>query len=183
MDPLSFLVLEAGFILFAVLVGRAIAAQAGGTRDGVLLASALGFAALPVVLIAQVSIVAKRKRDIEPFSLLFSFQGRIPRRTFWLTQFGLLEVMVVWGLFIQVARHEMATGILLSFLLLPMILTVFGIGLAVQVKRWHDRGKSGWMVLLNFIPIVGNFWPLMELGFLRGVTGPNQFGDDPLPAT
>lgn len=54
------------------------------------------------------------------------------------------------------------------------------IGLAMQVKRWHDRDKSGWMVLINFIPIVGLLWAFVELGFLQGTIGPNQYGNDPL---
>jgi uncharacterized membrane protein YhaH (DUF805 family) len=49
---------------------------------------------------------------------------------------------------------------------------------AVSVKRWHDRNKSGWWVLINLIPIVGALWTLVENGFLRGTPGPNRFGDD-----
>ena len=53
------------------------------------------------------------------------------------------------------------------------------LGLAAQVKRWHDLDKSGFMVLLNFtfvfIPIA---WII--LGCIRGTRGPNQYGDDPL---
>ena len=51
---------------------------------------------------------------------------------------------------------------------------------AGQVKRWHDRDKSGWFVLVNFIPFIGTIWALVELGFLRGTMGPNRFGPDPL---
>ncbi|MFT6862889.1 MAG: uncharacterized membrane protein YhaH (DUF805 family), partial [Akkermansiaceae bacterium] len=53
-------------------------------------------------------------------------------------------------------------------------------GLALQGKRWHDRGKSGWMILVNFIPLVGGIWALVECGFLSGTPGPNQYGPDPL---
>ena len=28
--------------------------------------------------------------------------------------------------------------------------------LAVLVKRWHDRDKSGWWVLITFIPVIGS---------------------------
>ncbi len=55
---------------------------------------------------------------------------------------------------------------------------------AVLVKRWHDREKSGWMVLLILIPvvnIVGFFWTLIECGFLEGTIGPNRYGPDPKP--
>jgi uncharacterized membrane protein YhaH (DUF805 family) len=52
-------------------------------------------------------------------------------------------------------------------------------GIALQIKRWHDRGKPGVMVLVNFIPIVGGIWAFIECGCLRGTNGPNTFGDDP----
>jgi Protein of unknown function (DUF805) len=52
----------------------------------------------------------------------------------------------------------------------------------MQVKRWHDRGKSGWMVLINLIPLIGWVWTLVELGLLEGTLGPNQYGEDPLDA-
>jgi uncharacterized membrane protein YhaH (DUF805 family) len=54
------------------------------------------------------------------------------------------------------------------------------IGLAVQIKRWHDRDKSGWWALMNLVPIVGQIWVLVECGFLRGTEGVNRFGKDPL---
>ena len=52
--------------------------------------------------------------------------------------------------------------------------------LAVYAKRWHDRGKSGWWTLIGLVPIIGGIWLLVELGFLRGTEGPNQYGNDPL---
>ena len=52
--------------------------------------------------------------------------------------------------------------------------------LAVSVKRWHDRDKSGWWVLLNLLPVIGWLWALVDNGFLRGTDGPNRYGPDPL---
>jgi len=52
--------------------------------------------------------------------------------------------------------------------------------LAVYTKRWHDRNKSGWWSLILLIPIVGPIWMLVELGFLRGTEGTNNYGPDPI---
>jgi uncharacterized membrane protein YhaH (DUF805 family) len=52
--------------------------------------------------------------------------------------------------------------------------------LAVSVKRWHDRGKSGWWVLVALVPLAGWLWVLIENGLLRGDAGPNRFGDAPV---
>ena len=53
----------------------------------------------------------------------------------------------------------------------------------LAIKRCHDRDKSGWFVLISFIPVIGPIWLLVELGFLRGSQGENRFGPDPLTAT
>ena len=53
------------------------------------------------------------------------------------------------------------------------------ITLAIQVKRWHDRGKSGAMALISFIPYVGGIWVFIECGCLRGNVGDNKYGKDP----
>jgi uncharacterized membrane protein YhaH (DUF805 family) len=52
-------------------------------------------------------------------------------------------------------------------------------GFAVGVKRAHDRGRAWWFVLLGAVPVL-NLWPIIELGFLRGTVGDNQYGADPL---
>ena len=50
----------------------------------------------------------------------------------------------------------------------------------INVKRWHDRDKSGWWVLIGLIPLIGAIWALVELGFLKGTYGKNRFGPDRL---
>ena len=61
--PLSFLVLQPMFLIFAAVVAGMIAAQAGGTRDGLFLAIALALAALPFFITAQLALCTKRWRD------------------------------------------------------------------------------------------------------------------------
>ena len=113
--------------------------------------------------------------------ILFSFTGRIGRGTFWAIWLSMLAASFIIGLLIGAISSSSGeeAGLVLYFLyLIPAI----WIGLAMQVKRWHDRDKSGWMVLINFIPIIGIIWALVELGFLQGTIGPNQYGNDPLPS-
>ena len=52
--------------------------------------------------------------------------------------------------------------------------------IVLYAKRWHDRGKSGWWTLIGLVPIIGGLWMLIELGFLKGTDGDNQYGPDPL---
>ena len=50
--------------------------------------------------------------------------------------------------------------------------------IAVQVRRFHDQDKSGWMILLGFIPFVGGIILLVFM-CLEGTKGPNSYGPDP----
>ena len=108
-----------------------------------------------------------------PRQILFSLDGRIPRKTFWL--YGVLApllaaVLVMLLLGIAGVPDRIAEGVANLLILWPAI--------AVTVKRWHDRDKSGWWVLINFIPVLGVIWSLVENGLLRGSRGDNRFGAD-----
>lgn len=124
-------------------------------------------------------------------NLLFSFQGRINRAKFWLVHVAILVVETIVFFFLggsalmTAADYDQVMvvfsgppGIVWSML---MVL-VFWISLAIGVKRWHDRNKTGWWMLILFVPVVGGLWFLIECGFLRGTIGPNNYGPDPLPA-
>lgn len=109
-----------------------------------------------------------------PWRLYFSLQGRIDRRCFWLRGvLTLLLVGLVLGMLLEIAGlatepAERAANLLLAW---PLI--------AVSAKRWHDRDRSGWWVLIMLIPLIGTLWALIDNGFVRGTPGPNRFGDAP----
>src|SRR4030095_2487359 len=49
----------------------------------------------------------------------------------------------------------------------------------LQVKRCHDRDRSGWFVLVALVPPL-SLWYLIETMCLRGTKGSNRVGRDPL---
>jgi uncharacterized membrane protein YhaH (DUF805 family) len=51
-------------------------------------------------------------------------------------------------------------------------------GIAVLVRRLHDVGKSGWMILVLLIPIIGAIWMLVLL-CTDSQTGSNKWGQNP----
>jgi len=106
---------------------------------------------------------------------LFSFQGRTNRKPFWL--YALAVFLISFSLSFVVTSAGSTDPNVVS-----LILTVLFIwpNLAVQAKRWHDRDKSAWWILINLIPIVGPIWALIVTGFLPGTPGDNRFGADPL---
>lgn len=110
--------------------------------------------------------------------IYLSFQGRVPRKVFWLYGFvGItIGVMIVAGVIFGIST---VVGEWFNVLLIPVYVMVIWASLAIQVKRWHDRAKSGWWVLIGLIPLVGPIWQLVECGFLQGTEGDNQFGPEP----
>src|SRR5262245_11313279 len=109
--------------------------------------------------------------DVERLTwLCFSFDGRIGRRDFWLFTLPVSVIGVLVGL---LSREG-------SRLELALQLGLLWPALAVQAKRWHDRDMSGWWVLINFIPVIGQLIALVENGFLSGTKGENHYGPDPL---
>ena len=110
---------------------------------------------------------------MSPQQIYFSFQGRIPRRIWWLYGvLGLLGLGVLANTLLRVAgmSEEKANDMVNLLLTWP--------ALAVSVKRWHDRDKSGWWVLINAVPLIGMVWTLIENGLLPGTPGSNQYGED-----
>lgn len=121
-------------------------------------------------------------------SLLFSFQGRINRAKFWLVHvvMWIVVAIVFAAIFGSAAMSEdpqaalQSVGVVGGIIFLVVYVLAIWIGLAVAAKRWHDRNKSAWWILIAFVPAIGGLWYLIECGFLRGTTGPNKFGPDPL---
>ena len=123
-------------------------------------------------------------------SLLFSFQGRINRAKFWLVALAIFIVEAILfamlGSNVAMANDPQEAlarmGPVASIVLLLFGILVTWISIAVGIKRFHDRNKSGVWVLIIFVPVIGGLWYLIECGFLKGTTGPNNYGPDPLGA-
>ena len=104
--------------------------------------------------------------------LFTDFEGRINRQLWWI------------GVGVLFAASIVANLLFGSDGLVPLIVSVLLLiaGVALHVKRCHDRGKSGWWCLLLVIPLVGLIWAIVDLGILEGDRGPNDYGPDPLAA-
>jgi uncharacterized membrane protein YhaH (DUF805 family) len=121
---------------------------------------------------------------------LFGVHGRVNRAKFWLVALGIfvLEVIIFAVLGGTTAmstdpQQAMANiGPVAGIILFVFGVVALWISIAVAIKRYHDRNKSGWWVLIVFVPIIGGLWYLIECGFLRGTPGPNNYGPDPLGA-
>jgi uncharacterized membrane protein YhaH (DUF805 family) len=134
--------------------------------------------------------------------LLWRFDGRIGRRTFWIAflAVGLVELTC------HLAAQSLEQDRLSSIISLAFGYPEF----ALLAKRGHDRNITTWMpaafyadsALIDFMFVIGAAgtqgdpsslvvlmtipWVvfagalLIEFGFRKGTSGPNRFGPDPL---
>ena len=47
--------------------------------------------------------------------------------------------------------------------------------LAVEVRRLHDIGKSGWWWFITFVPVIGGIWLIVLLA-TGSQSGNNRYG-------
>ena len=120
------------------------------------------------------------------WQIFFGFEGRIRRRTFW------LGVAALWFAILLAYYADLLRGVELIALKNeddyrfsePLWITAgvfFGSlwpMLALQIKRWHDRGKSGWWTLLWLVPFA-NIYAFVALYFLGSQYGRNAYGPNP----
>lgn len=117
-----------------------------------------------------------------PLKKYAQFNGRSDRPEYWwfsLTVFTVNFVFAFGRFFFNVAAGPgNAISTLLSLPQGLFALAVLVPSFAVAVRRLHDTGRSGWWLLVVFVPLVG--W-LVLLAFLcwPGATGPNKYGADP----
>lgn len=92
--------------------------------------------------------------------LFYSFKGRVDRQTYW--SFAMAPGLIFLTL---AALFDLPTR-MTGFGFTVFTLLIAWVAVAVGVKRCHDRGRSGWFLLVLLIPVVGAMWVLVELGFL-----------------
>jgi len=108
------------------------------------------------------------------FGKYATFQGRACRSEYW--YFILFFVIISQML----QNAEVAfTGASFSYIAIIWSLAVWLPLIAVGARRLHDIDRTGWWLLLGFIPIIG--WIiLIVFECTRGTAGPNRFGQNPL---
>ena len=103
--------------------------------------------------------------------------GRARRKEYWMfTLFNFIvsiAVGILDGMF-GLRIGDSTAGVLQSL----YGLAVFIPGFAVSVRRLHDTGRSGWWMLLLFIPIIG--WIIYIVFLCQDSTpGENTYGSNP----
>lgn len=106
-----------------------------------------------------------------------TFRGRAGRPEYWyfiliylVCSLGLAVLDAIVGTASKDDGFGLFSGLFGLALLLPSI--------AVSVRRLHDTDRTGWWLLLNFIPVIGSI-VLLVFAIQRGTPGSNRYGDGP----
>ena len=111
------------------------------------------------------------------------FSGRARRREYWMfvlvnvvivIVLSLLDTLLGTGGFRATSGGGNSLGLLSGLYSLAVLLPT----IAVTVRRLHDTDRTGWWILIGFIPIIGGI-VLLVFYVLEGTRGPNRYGPDP----
>ena len=105
------------------------------------------------------------------FSNYVNFSSRACRSEYWYWILFIIIADVVAAIIDQVLGMQLVTGLFGLATLIPNI--------AIAIRRLHDLDRTGWWILLGFIPLIG--WIILLIWYItKGTDGPNRFGPDPL---
>jgi len=102
------------------------------------------------------------------------FHGRAARSEYWwFALFNALASVLASIVDKAVVGYPLLQAIVALALIIPAV--------AVAVRRLHDTDRSGWRLLIVFVPLVGGVALLVWFCF-RGTAGDNRFGAEPKAA-
>ena len=113
-----------------------------------------------------------------PFRRFAEFSGRSRRKEYWMFVLFVLVAAIAIGIIEQMLGLAGMVGGVYGPLTLLFFLVILIPGIAVQVRRFHDQNRTGWLVLLGLIPLLGGIVVLVFM-LLEGTEGPNKYGPDP----
>ena len=106
------------------------------------------------------------------YSNYVNFSGRALRSEYWWPQLFIILLYVLM-IVVVLALGETIGGIFSIIIMLIMLGSIIP-AISVTVRRLHDHDKSGWFILIGFIPLAGFY--LLYLYIIEGQPGPNRFG-------
>lgn len=107
-----------------------------------------------------------------------SFKGRIGRMRYLAWSLVLMFAFAI--IIAALTAVALLSETLSSILVIGASICMVVISVQVGVQRLHDMGWTGWLWLLNLVPIVNSvFWIIMLV--VPGTAGSNRFGPEPPP--
>jgi uncharacterized membrane protein YhaH (DUF805 family) len=108
------------------------------------------------------------------------FDGRATRQEYWMFYLTSIIAGFVVGIVLGVLGAILRSPSLITVVTLLFVLYAAAIvipSLALSVRRLHDTGRSGWWLLISFVPFGGLL--LLLFYIIDSQPGDNQYGPNP----
>jgi len=106
------------------------------------------------------------------------FSGRARRKEYWFfVLFNIIVSIVLSVIDVSLGLGASGIGLLSGIYSLAVLIP----SIAVSVRRLHDINKTGWWVLIAFVPLIG-WLILLIMALIAGTAGDNEYGPDPKAA-
>lgn len=103
------------------------------------------------------------------------FQGRATRTQYWMFVLFQSIVFIVISILAAIGGDSIL-GTIFGIVYVIAYLAVLLPNLAISVRRLHDTDRSGWWLLISFIPLIGAL-VLLVFFCLPSTPGQNRFGN------
>lgn len=114
-----------------------------------------------------------------PLKKYADFTGRARRKEYWMFVLLTFGIYIAASILDSIAGMSGAVGGVYGPIMVAAALGLLIPSIAVGVRRLHDTDRSGWWLLIAFVPIIGGI-VLLVFMVLEGTRGSNRFGADPL---
>ena len=109
----------------------------------------------------------------------FVIKGRASRSEYWFLQLLFTPLAMYVGFWSDPVSAGTIDPPPLYILSTIIVILLFIPSITSQIRRFHDKDKSGWFIFINIIPLVG--WLIALVMLLdKGTPGKNRFGEYPL---
>ncbi len=123
---------------------------------------------------------------LEVFKKYADFSGRARRAEYWMFTLvnALIVILASMLIYLPLAlsnnNQDTLSGL---YILFSCIFSLYGLAifiptLAVTARRLHDTDRSGWYILISWIPLIGSIILLVFL-IEDSQPGTNQYGPNP----
>ena len=109
----------------------------------------------------------------------FVIKGRASRSEYWFLQLLFTPLAMYVGFWSDPVSAGTIDPPPLYILSTIIVILLFIPSITSQIRRFHDKDKSGWFIFINIIPLIG--WLIALVMLLdKGTPGKNRFGEYPL---
>jgi len=165
-------------------------------------------ASKPPVFVGAVVNDPGQEEEASPIPSFLTFRGRLGRFEFWISMILLTPPVVFLQRALARGKQEPVAGHIVPMLPMPKMLAIVFLSLVIlwfmlcaTAKRWHDRDKSAWWLMLWIGPVaiqiwciaqfglkstpavimaavtaLAGTWNFVELGLMGGTIGRNRYG-------